>query len=375
MNQKTKRRKTMSKKTIFTRSKNKIGSLSWTSPIYTHGEGKYQNKILHDNIPGYPGYHISKRGKIYSRWDVNGKGILNIKINMKNKKLILLLVDGENILHQSFHKFEKLKSTDGKPSGAIFGFFRSLHGFLHRWDPDEVIITFDNGHSPYRDALLPDYKGHRKNISVDYESLQSQKRIIMGMLKLLRIKYVFDKHNSTKYEGDDFLAYLVLNKKPTEKVIIISSDKDFNQLIGKDVKINNPRKDEMVHQGNCKELFGYSPEETVDYLSMVGDTSDDIKGIPGIGPVKARKILDEYGTLDKFLEHHHQTSHVEIAERNKKLIDLRLFQKEVPLSKLPMKKFANKEIKYKKFKEVCIEYSLASFMTNEFMKPFKDLLS
>lgn len=62
----------MSKKTIFTRSKNKIGSLSWTSPIYTHGEGKYQNKILHDNIPGYPGYHISKRGKIYSRWDVNG---------------------------------------------------------------------------------------------------------------------------------------------------------------------------------------------------------------------------------------------------------------------------------------------------------------
>lgn len=374
MNQKTKRRKTMSKKTQFTRSNNKIGSLSWTSPIYTHGEGKYQNKILHDNIPGYPGYHISKRGKIYSRWDVNGKGILNIKINMKNKKLILL-VDGENILHQSFHKFEKLKSTDGKPSGAIFGFFRSLHGFLHRWDPDEVIITFDNGHSPYRDALLPDYKGHRKNISVDYESLQSQKRIIMGMLKLLRIKYVFDKHNSTKYEGDDFLAYLVLNKKPTEKVIIISSDKDFNQLIGKDVKINNPRKDEMIHQGNCKELFGYSPEETVDYLSMVGDTSDDIKGIPGIGPVKARKILDEYGTLDKFLEHHHQTSHVEIAERNKKLIDLRLFQKEVPLSKLPMKKFANKEIKYKKFKEVCIEYSLASFMTNEFMKPFKDLLS
>lgn len=57
MNQKTKRRKTMSKKTQFTRSKNKIGSLSWTSPIYTHGEGKYQNKILHDNIPGYPGYH------------------------------------------------------------------------------------------------------------------------------------------------------------------------------------------------------------------------------------------------------------------------------------------------------------------------------
>lgn len=292
---------------------------------------------------------------------------------MKNKKLILL-VDGENILHQSFHKFEKLKSTDGKPSGAIFGFFKSLHMYLTRFKPNEVVITFDNGHSPVRDKLLPNYKGHRKNISVDYESLQIQKAIIMKILGMLRISYIFDKRNKTQYEGDDFLAYLIINTYRSDNVILVSSDKDFNQLLNKNVRILNPRKDEVIRVGNCKELFGYSPEETVDYLSMVGDTSDDIKGIPGIGPVKARKILDEYGTLDKFLEHH-QTSHVEIAERNKKLIDLRLFQKEVPLSKLPMKKFANKEIKYKKFKEVCIEYSLASFMTNEFMKPFKDLLS
>lgn len=80
----------MSKKTQFTRSKAKIGSLSWTPPIYPHGEGKYQDKILHDNIPGYPGYHISKRGRIYSRWDVNGKGILNKRYHLKqphpNKK-------------------------------------------------------------------------------------------------------------------------------------------------------------------------------------------------------------------------------------------------------------------------------------------------
>ena len=77
----------MSKKTQFTRSKAKIGSLSWTSPIYPHGEGKYQNKIFHDNIPGYPGYHISKRGRIYSRWDVNGKGILNKRYHLKQPHL------------------------------------------------------------------------------------------------------------------------------------------------------------------------------------------------------------------------------------------------------------------------------------------------
>lgn len=77
-------------------------------------------------------------------------------------KKTVLLIDGENILHQSFHKFEKLKSTDGKPSGAIFGFFKSLHMYLTRFKPNEVVITFDNGHSPVRDKLLPNYKGHRK---------------------------------------------------------------------------------------------------------------------------------------------------------------------------------------------------------------------
>lgn len=77
----------MSKKTQFTRSKVKLGSLSWTSPIYPHGEDKYQNKPLKDNIPGYPGYHISKRGKIYSRWDVNGKGILSKRYHLKQPHL------------------------------------------------------------------------------------------------------------------------------------------------------------------------------------------------------------------------------------------------------------------------------------------------
>lgn len=77
----------MSKKTQFTRSKVKLGSLSWTSPIYPHGEGKYQNKSLRDNIPGYPGYHISKRGKIYSRWDINGKGILSRRYHLKQPHL------------------------------------------------------------------------------------------------------------------------------------------------------------------------------------------------------------------------------------------------------------------------------------------------
>lgn len=291
---------------------------------------------------------------------------------MKNKKLTLL-VDGENIIHQSFHKFEKLKSTDGKPTGAIFGFFKSLHMYITRFEPDDVIISFDNGHSPFRVELNPNYKIHSKDISYDRESLQIQKGIILRILGMLRVSYIFDKRKSTNYEGDDFLAKLAIDKHNEGKVILVSSDKDFNQLlVYKGIKIYNPRKDSYVNASNCKELFGYTPEETVPYLCMVGDTSDDIKGINGIGPVKARKILDanpDFWTYVKSLPEDQQ----DILHRNMKLIDLKYFIDTFSDVDIPIKTYKNKELKINKFKELCIRYSFSSFMTSEFMKPFNNL--
>lgn len=297
---------------------------------------------------------------------------------MVRKKV--LLIDGNNILHQSFHKFEKLKSTDGKPSGAIFGFFKSLHMYLDRFKPDDVYITFDNGHSPLRDKLLPDYKSHRKNISYDRESLFKQKVVIMKILRILRIKYLFDKNNSSGYEGDDFLAYLYFKViSPECLVTIVSSDKDFNQLLTSDrVKIFNPRKEDYVRRTNCKELFGYDPEETVDYLSMVGDSSDDIPGVPGIGPVKARKLLDKYGSISNYIQVNHDVSDklLDIVTRNHKLIDLKWFIDNNPLHCKSdiLKTYTRGSINYDKFKEICIEYSFNSFMTGIFIEPFKKLL-
>lgn len=285
----------------------------------------------------------------------------------------VLLIDGENILHQSFHKFEKLKSTDGRPSGAIFGFFKSLHMYIDRFNPKEVYITFDNGHSEFRDKLNPNYKGHRKNISIDYESLQLQKAEILKILRYLRINYIFDKNKSYNYEGDDFLAYLVLKKFNKDKVTIVSSDKDFNQLISSSVKIFNPRKEQYVREDNCKDLFEYSPEETVDYLSLVGDKSDDIEGYPGMGPKKTRIFLDKYGSIKDYLKDHDDEKMKAVYEKNKQLIDLRWYIKNIPLKSLPMKRYKDKNLKLEKFKEICITYSLASFMTNNFIKVFQEL--
>lgn len=290
---------------------------------------------------------------------------------------LMMLVDGENLLHRSFHKFERLKTKDGKSTGAIFGFFKSLHYLVTRFMPDYVVVTFDNGHSPVRTKLLPSYKAHRQNIAIDFESLQKQKKIIRGILKCLRIPYIFDKHHKTVYEGDDFLAWFAINS-PYKKTLIVSSDKDFNQLITNRITIFNPAKDDRVNKRNCKQLFGYEPEETVDYLTMVGDSSDDIPGFRGYGEKKTRQVLDEVGTLEASFKNNYwgqrTKEYLEVYERNKILIDLRYFTSKYPirLRDLPMTK-CNKPINMGRYLKYCEDYSLNSMKTELFLKPFKDL--
>ena len=199
----------------------------------------------------------------------------------------------------------------------------------------------------------------------------------MKILRMLRIKYLFDKNNSTGFEGDDLLAYLYFKKISKECLVtIVSSDKDFNQLLTTDrVKIFNPRKEEYVRQTNCESLFGYTPYETVDFLSLVGDSSDDIPGFPGIGPVKARKFLDKWHSIAKYLELNADAKMKEVYERNRQLIDLKWFvdNHSLDLDKV-LKTYTRRKINYEKFREVCIEYSFNSFMTDIFIEPFKKLL-
>lgn len=292
---------------------------------------------------------------------------------MKRK---ILLIDGEGLLHQSFHKFTNFKSTDGKPSGAIFGFFKSLHMYLERFNPNVVNIVFDNGHSPYRMEILKDYKAHRKNISIDFESLQTQKREIMKVLKWLRIPYIFDKNKVNGYEGDDYVAWLVYEKYSVkgDNVTIVTSDKDYNQLLSDHVKIFNPRKNEIVYPNNCEKIFGYKSSQTVDYLCLVGDTSDDIPGIKGYGPVKTKKLLDKFNAVDEaYSAKELSEENWEVYLRNKKLIDLHYFVQEHYIGDKSIPWHIRKGPQnWDRFKKFSIEYSLASFMTDVFMKPFKD---
>ena len=171
------------------------------------------------------------------------------------------------------------------------------------------------------------------------------------------------------------MAWLTFNAPG--KVLIVSSDKDFNQLINKDVQVFNPGKDERVNIHNCKELFGYEPEETADYLSLVGDSSDDIPGFKGIGPVKARQFLDRFGSIENsfginFWKDEQEAK--EIFERNRLLIDLKFFIEKFPLNytELPIV-YSRKDPNYTKYNEICVKYSLNSMRTSLFLEPFKQI--
>lgn len=297
----------------------------------------------------------------------------------------ILLIDGEGLLHQSFHKFNAFKSTEGKPSGAIFGFFKSLQTYMYRFRPDDIVIVFDNGHSKYRTEIIPTYKAHRKkNLSIDYESLQNQKKVIMKLLRIFCIKYVFDKNREYNYEGDDFLAHLAIKWAPKKsRRIIVTSDKDFNQLLVKRTTIIfNVRKDQLIYDSNCKVINGYTAKECVDWLCLVGDKSDDIPGYPGIGEKKARKFLDDFTCIENYLEsdqflrgdRDHKVMK-EVYERNRKMIDLRWFINHHPLKKIPMKVPKKIGIKRKALEKIANEYSLGSFYSLIFIQRFEEQIN
>lgn len=300
-----------------------------------------------------------------------------MKKTKTNNNKLLLLVDGENLLHRSYHKFLGFKSKRGEPSGAIYGFFKSLHSLIFRFQPTSVLVTFDNGRSKYRMDVLPEYKGSRKKLGMDYESLQKQKKVIRKILKHLNTPTVFDKKFEMNYEGDDYIALAA--HRFHGKVVIVSSDKDFAQLISERVKQFNPSKDELVTMHNCKDIMEFAPCECVDYLSLLGDKSDNIPGYPGIGPVKARQFLNQYKSIAYFMNNDIQDSKFnrdqlgKVWSTNRMLIDLRYFIKEHPISKVPVVSSKTNAINNKKLIVIFDKYSLTSFQSSEFIKPFKNI--
>ncbi len=214
----------------------------------------------------------------------------------------LLLIDGPAVVYRSFYAFTKspLKNSKGENTGALFGYTNTLISLLDEIKPEYGAVAFDTPEPTFRHKLFEDYKATRIKMP---DELVSQLSLIKEITEHLGIKLV----ELPGYEADDIIATFV--KKAKNKgiqTIIFSADKDIMQVVQDNVIILNLKSHKkewewLDKQGVTKKM-GVPPEKIPDMLSLIGDTSDNIPGVPGIGPKTAAKILEKYGSISKILE-------------------------------------------------------------------------
>ncbi len=214
----------------------------------------------------------------------------------------LLLIDGFNLAYRCFFATPALSRSDGFPTNALHGWVKSLWRLIDLEKPDETVVFFDLGGSKDRLALHADYKAQREEMP---EPLARQIPYLKKFTELLGLGCV----EEDGVESDDLLAsYAVTRAARGDTVSIVSSDKDFAQIVGNNIRILLPPPSAQPKLGwsvldaeGVKAKFGVPPERIVDYLSLIGDSSDNIPGVPGVGPKTASKWIEQHGSIEGIL--------------------------------------------------------------------------
>jgi DNA polymerase I len=209
----------------------------------------------------------------------------------------LILVDGSSYLYRAFHALPPLSNSKGEPTGAVLGVLNMLNKMIKEESPERIAVVFDAPGRTFRDDLFDQYKAHRTPMPDDLRAqLQPLLEVVAAMgLPLLRVAGV---------EADDVIGTLA--KQGAESgydVLISTGDKDMAQLVGPRVGLINTMSNTRLDRDGVKAKFDVYPEQIVDYLALVGDSSDNIPGVTGVGPKTAAKWLNQYRTLDELIAH------------------------------------------------------------------------
>lgn len=286
----------------------------------------------------------------------------------------VVIIDGDNLLHRAYHRFGEFASENGKLSSMIFGAPFMVRHLITKLKPTLLYITFDGGSNKVRKNVLPNYRQRDQKLGFDYENFQEQKAIVKKLFMDLAVRVVW----SEKTEADDWI-YMLARKYRKHKVTIVSGDKDFHQLINETTSIYYPNKEILLTTKNLKNHFGYSPNETVDYLILRGDKSDKIPGFGGIGEKRARQFLDAAGSIKAHLDNPVPGVKVDrvkllaLYKRNRKLIDLSYFYRKYNRkNKLPI---LNPQpiLNLPAVAKVARDYSITTLVKVDFLEGFKKL--
>jgi len=226
----------------------------------------------------------------------------------------LYLVDVYNLIFQVFHAIPPMTGPKGQPTNAVFGFTRDLMNLLEK-HPSHLVCAMDVSGPGVRNEIYDQYKATRSEMP---EDLRPQIPLIEDVIAGLNIPAV----SCNGWEADDVIA--TLTRRAVEagmNVCIVTSDKDNRQLIGPRVRMYNSRKDTYLDEAGLLKDWGVRPDQVIDYQALVGDSVDNIPGVPLVGPKKARALLEQFGTLDEVLAHADEAPGKKLQENLKTFAD------------------------------------------------------
>jgi len=207
----------------------------------------------------------------------------------------LVLIDGSSYLYRAFHALPPLSNSRGEPTGAVHGVLNMLNKMIREIEPQHIAVVFDAGGRTFRDELFDQYKANRPPMPDELRSqVQPLLQAVQAMgLPLLRVEGV---------EADDVIGTLARKASASGmRTLISTGDKDMAQLVDDHVTLVNTMTNKSLDREGVKDKFDVFPEQIIDYLALVGDSSDNIPGVPRVGPKTAAKWLNEYQTLDQII--------------------------------------------------------------------------
>lgn len=222
---------------------------------------------------------------------------------MSDKRRIFAVIDGNSLMHRAFHAVPPtMNAPDGCPTNAIFGFLNMFLKMIDAFNPDGVVVAFDKGKPRVRMEMLPQYKAQRPPMDPD---LHAQFPMIKELLGALNVPIL----QSEGWEGDDILGTMArLGEEAGCDMLLVTGDRDMYQLVTEHVNVVSTRKGlsdvAIMTPESVDDLYhGITPALVPDFYGLKGDTSDNIPGVPGIGPKKASALIAKYGSLDEVIAH------------------------------------------------------------------------
>ncbi len=218
----------------------------------------------------------------------------NSKASRGAKKTII--IDGYGFIFRAYHSLPGLSNSSGEPTGAVYGFLNMLFKVINDHNPSHLAVVLDSGSKNFRHDIYPEYKSNRPEAP---EDLKSQFAVLREAIEALDLKAM----EKSGYEADDIISSLAHYARDNdEEVTIISSDKDLIQLLSPAIQLFDPIKNKLIDGEYVEGKFGVKPEQMIDYQALVGDSSDNIPGVPGIGAKTAAELIKQYNSLDNIIE-------------------------------------------------------------------------